>query len=247
MSYLDYPSLAEAERSGAFFLRQDIRLLPQLFEVAIHEYARLAGQGWVDPARVDHLLCHYSSEKFAPVVADLLERSGMNIPRMRWYTNLAERGNTGSASIFIMLADFLRSREIRPGQQILCFVPESGRFTVAFLLFEVVDGANAVPELPAARDAGLDFESAQVAPPAELRTDIRAGGRRAAYPGAGVARLPLCSVAHARWCTESCGGSRLATTTCAGWDAGSPRCGRARAGCAPRWPTSARRSRSLPA
>ena len=80
VSYLDYPSLAEAERSGAFFLRQDIRLLPQLFEVAIHEYARLAGQGWVDPTRVDHLLCHYSSEKFAPVVADLLERSRHEYP-----------------------------------------------------------------------------------------------------------------------------------------------------------------------
>lgn len=174
VSYLDYPSLAEAERSGAFFLRQDIRLLPQLFEVAIHEYARLAGQGWVDPARVDHLLCHYSSEKFAPVVADLLERSGMNIPRTRWYTNLAERGNTGAASIFIMLADFLRSREIRPGQQILCFVPESGRFTVAFLLFEVVAGDGVMQETPAARGAEWDLEPARIAPPAELHADTPA-------------------------------------------------------------------------
>src|SRR5690606_34628643 len=37
-SYLDYDSLADAERAGAFALRQDLRLLPNLFDVGIHEY-----------------------------------------------------------------------------------------------------------------------------------------------------------------------------------------------------------------
>jgi 3-oxoacyl-[acyl-carrier-protein] synthase III len=40
-SYLDYPSFAEAEKAGAYALRQNIRLLPNLFDVAIHEYVRL--------------------------------------------------------------------------------------------------------------------------------------------------------------------------------------------------------------
>ena len=142
-SYLDYDSLAEAERAGAFLLRQDIRLLPHLFDVGVHEYARLAAAGHVDPRRVDHFLCHYSSEKFRGVVADLMDKAGLAIPAERWYSNLKRRGNTGAASIFIMLADFLRERAVAPGERIFCFVPESGRFTVSFLMLEAVQAAEA--------------------------------------------------------------------------------------------------------
>jgi 3-oxoacyl-[acyl-carrier-protein] synthase-3 len=138
-SYLDYDSLAEAEADGAFLLRQDIRLLPNLFEVGIHEYARLAHAGMFDPARVDHFLCHYSSEKFSGVVEQLMRNADLAIPRNRWFSNLHNRGNTGAASIFIMLSDFLRERRPAPGEQVLCFVPESGRFSLGFMLFEVVE------------------------------------------------------------------------------------------------------------
>jgi 3-oxoacyl-[acyl-carrier-protein] synthase-3 len=149
-SYLDYASLAEAENAGAFLLRQDIRLLPHLFELGIHEYVDLVRQGVFRPEEIDHFLCHYSSQKFAGVVEDLMQRAGLSIPRERWYSNLTERGNTGAASIFIMLADFVRKREIKPGQRILCFVPESGRFSISFMLLEVVQSEASVRTLPIA-------------------------------------------------------------------------------------------------
>lgn len=135
-SHLDYASWQQAEADGALFLRQDIRLLPHLFDVGVHEYAKLAHDGWVDPASIDHFLCHYSSERFAPVVDELMHKAGLSIPRERWYSNLTTRGNTGSASIFIMLDEFLETHALEPGQRILCFIPESGRFTVAFVLIE---------------------------------------------------------------------------------------------------------------
>jgi 3-oxoacyl-[acyl-carrier-protein] synthase III len=144
-SYLDYASVGDAEADGAFLLRQDIRLLPHLFDLGIHEYVQLIHEGWFAPEQVDHFLCHYSSQKFAGVVEDLMTRAGLSIPRERWYSNLTTRGNTGAASIFIMLADFMRERELRPGQRILCFVPESGRFTVAFMMLEVV-GSDALSQ-----------------------------------------------------------------------------------------------------
>ena len=56
--HLDYPSWGEAEAAGALALRQDIRLLPHLFDIGVHEYAGLVRDGWVDPGRVDHFLCH---------------------------------------------------------------------------------------------------------------------------------------------------------------------------------------------
>lgn len=137
-SYLDYPSFAEAEQAGAYALRQNIRLLPNLFDVAIHEYVRLVQAGWNDNGRIDYFLCHYSSQRFAGVVRELLDKAGLSIPDERWYNNLQTRGNTGAASIFVMLDDFLRSHEVKPGERIFCFVPESGRFTVGYLLLEVV-------------------------------------------------------------------------------------------------------------
>ena len=136
-SFLDYPSASEAEAAGALSLRQDIRLLPHLFDVSIHEYAKLVNAGWVRSSEVDHFLCHYSSEKFIPVVAGLLAKAGLEIPRERWYSNLRTRGNTGAASIFIMLAEFIDTHTLQPGEKILCFVPESGRISTAFMLLEV--------------------------------------------------------------------------------------------------------------
>ncbi len=158
-SYLDYDSSSAAEADGALALRQDIRLLPNLFDIAIHEYAGLVREGLLTPGRVDHFLCHYSSERFRPVVDDLMRKAELAIEPARWWNNLATRGNTGAASLFVMLADFLRTRALADGEQVFCFVPESGRFSVAYALFEVErPGAR-----PARQRAGAG--TAEPAPP----------------------------------------------------------------------------------
>ncbi len=168
--HLDYPSWTDAEADGALSLRQDIRLLPHLFDIGIHEYAQLVRDQWVDPGRIRHFLCHYSSEKFIPVVEDLLDKAGLSIPKPYWFSNLAWRGNTGAASILIMLAEFLQTREVQPGEQILCYIPESGRFTTAYMLLEVEDAANGAREPAAARAgaglaAGASLDAEAIAPP----------------------------------------------------------------------------------
>ncbi len=138
-SHLDFPGWADAEAAGALALRQDIRLLPHLFDVCIHEYADLAHKGWVPERGIDHFLCHYSSERFIPVVDELMNKAQLAIPRDRWWSNLAWRGNTGAASIFIMLAEFLQKEasRLKDGDTVLCFIPESGRFTAGYMLWKV--------------------------------------------------------------------------------------------------------------
>jgi 3-oxoacyl-[acyl-carrier-protein] synthase-3 len=138
-SYLDFSSLAEAEKAGSFLLRQDIRLLPNLFDVGVSEFIDLTLQGRVEPKNVDYFLCHYSSERFSGVVETLINKAGLGIDKEKWFSNLTTKGNTGAASIFIMLDEFLKTREFKGGEKILCFIPESGRFTVSFLLFEVIN------------------------------------------------------------------------------------------------------------
>lgn len=138
-SHLDFPAWSDAEAAGALALRQDIRLLPHLFDVCIHEYADLAHKGWVPERGIDHFLCHYSSERFMPVVEELLDKAQLSIPRERWWSNLAWRGNTGAASIFVMLCEFLQKEaaRLKAGDTVLCFIPESGRFTAGYMLWEV--------------------------------------------------------------------------------------------------------------
>lgn len=161
-SFLDYPSASEAEAKGALSLRQDIRLLPHLFDVSIHEYVKLVEAGWVKAGEVDHFLCHYSSEKFIPVVEELLDKAGLAIARERWYSNLRTRGNTGAASIFIMLAEFLDTHSLKAGEKILCFIPESGRISAAYMLLEVED-ASAPLAQAAATPAATRPSSTQAA------------------------------------------------------------------------------------
>ena len=163
-SFLDFPSSSEAEAAGALSLRQDIRLLPHLFDVSIHEYVKLVHDGWITSNEIDHFLCHYSSARFIPVVEELLDKAGLTIPRERWYSNLATRGNTGSASIFIMLAEFLDTHEVKPGEKIFCFIPESGRMTAAYMLLEVEDAnapLNNVVSVPVSTQAPAEI----IAPP----------------------------------------------------------------------------------
>jgi 3-oxoacyl-[acyl-carrier-protein] synthase-3 len=64
---------------------------------------------------------------------------GASIPQEKWFTNLYTRGNTGAASILIMLDEFLRDHSLEVGQRILCMVPESGRFNTAYMQFTVIE------------------------------------------------------------------------------------------------------------
>ncbi|MCE1782038.1 hypothetical protein LWT85_24965, partial [Enterobacter hormaechei] len=56
----------------------------------------------------------------------------------RWFTNLTVKGNTGSASIYIMLDELMKSGKLKKDQRLLCFIPESARFTGAFMHLTVV-------------------------------------------------------------------------------------------------------------
>ncbi|MCG6658462.1 beta-ketoacyl-ACP synthase III [Halomonas campisalis] len=138
-SWQDYPTYAEAEAAGALLLRQDVRLLDNVVKLGVDGLLRLVDQGWLEVARIDHLLCHYSSHYFRGKIFDMLTQAGAAIPEERWYTNLYERGNTGCASLFIMLDEFCRTRPHREGERLLCVVPESGRFNTLYMQLTVVE------------------------------------------------------------------------------------------------------------
>jgi len=115
--------------TGVPRLRQDMSVLPDLIDLGITEFCALVRAGRIDPD-VEHVLCHYSAEHFRGKLFAALRAAGYPPDEQRWFTNLQTAGNTGAASIFVMLAA-ARSR-LRPGDRVLLIVPESGRFTLAF-------------------------------------------------------------------------------------------------------------------
>ncbi len=138
-TWQDFATYAEAEAAGALLIRQDVRLLEHIVKLGVDGALRLIEEGTLDVSGIDHLLCHYSSHHFRGKIADMLDMAGAGIPQEKWYTNLYTRGNTGAASILIMLDEFMREVRPAPGAKILCMVPESGRFNTAYMQLTVVE------------------------------------------------------------------------------------------------------------
>jgi 3-oxoacyl-[acyl-carrier-protein] synthase-3 len=67
-----------------------------------------------------------------------MEAIDFKIPYEKWFSNLTYKGNTGSASIYVMLEELFHSGKLKKGEKLLCFIPESGRFSVAYMLLTVV-------------------------------------------------------------------------------------------------------------
>ncbi len=139
-TWQDYPTYAAAEADGALLIRQDVRLLDNVVKLGVEGFLRLVDQQNIDIKAIDHVLCHFSSEYFKSRIFELLAAAGAAIPEEKWYTNLYTRGNTGCASIFIMLDEFRRTQTYKEGDTIICMVPESGRFNNAYMQLTVVNG-----------------------------------------------------------------------------------------------------------
>jgi 3-oxoacyl-[acyl-carrier-protein] synthase-3 len=120
---------------AALLIKQDVKLLNR--EVVLTAVDRtlpaLIAKHGLTPAAVDWFLPHYSSLYFRQPIADRLAAIGFPIPFERWYTNLEEVGNIGSASIYLILEALLAQGRVRPGHRLLCFIPESGRFSQCYM------------------------------------------------------------------------------------------------------------------
>jgi len=123
-----------------FSIKQDVRLLNEHVApvTTIEPIRALRERHGLRAEQVDWFLPHISSQYFQPILEKVLDSIDFHIPRERWFTNLATCGNTGAASPYIMLDELMRSGKIQPGQTLLLYVPESGRFSSGFIFLEAV-------------------------------------------------------------------------------------------------------------
>jgi len=123
-----------------FAVKQDVKLLnANILEYTVYRpLEEMLQKEMFKPEEIDWFLPHYSSGYFRDKLYDTMKDVGCDIPQEKWFTNLETKGNTGSASIYIILEELFNSGKIKKGEKLLCYIPESGRFSVAFMLLEAV-------------------------------------------------------------------------------------------------------------
>ncbi len=120
-------------------LKQDVRLLNENIVATTFSKAleTIIKDKDLSVADIDYFLPHISSMYFYDKVKDALIDMDFEIPQQKWFTNLTSTGNTGAASIYIMIDQLVKSGRLKIGDRLLCFVPESGRFSSSFMLLSV--------------------------------------------------------------------------------------------------------------
>lgn len=130
----------EAAAQNYFAVRQDVKLLDEHIVSTAMERAlvEIVKKYDLKTSDIDWYLPHYSSDYFRDRFYQGMVRGGFEIPYEKWFTNLAKVGNIGSASIFLLMEGMMKSGNLKQGDKVLCFIPESGRFAHCFMLLSVV-------------------------------------------------------------------------------------------------------------
>ncbi|UCV06223.1 beta-ketoacyl-ACP synthase III [Dechloromonas denitrificans] len=141
-SWSAFPPSQWASRS-VFSVKQDVRLLNEnvVYLTAGKPLEKVMATRGLKASDVDWYLPHMSSEYFRQPMADCMAAVGFAVPQEKWFTNLHTKGNTGSASIYIMVDELLKSGRLKAGDRLLCFIPESGRFTGSLMYLTAVEHA----------------------------------------------------------------------------------------------------------
>lgn len=130
---------ARWSNDSVFSLKQDTRLLGENIVPLGGVYLKeLIDKHGLKAEDVDYYLPHMSSEFFKDQIYQYHTKMGFEIPWEKWFYNLTKVGNVGSASPFLMLEELFHSGKLKKGERILVMVPESARFSYAYIYLTVV-------------------------------------------------------------------------------------------------------------
>lgn len=131
-SYMDYTP-QELNTHSVFSVKQDVKLLSKnIVELGGVCLKKVLAKHQLNVNEVDYFLPHLSSEFFKEKIYTKLVENGTPIPYDKWFINLSQVGNVGSASAYLMVNELFKSGKLKKGQKILLLVPESGRFSYMF-------------------------------------------------------------------------------------------------------------------
>lgn len=120
-------------------LSQDISILSKyLMPMATQFAAEAMARHGEDLINYKFVLPHLSSFFFRKKTERLMQKFTSSPDPVPYWTNLATAGNTGAASIFVMLDQYLRDESVCDGDRIMLFIPESGQFNFVMVSLTAV-------------------------------------------------------------------------------------------------------------
>lgn len=121
-----------------FAIKQDVKLLDKyILEKGAESMKAALDKNNINPDEITYFLPHVSSHYFVDKLAKSLAERGVEIPMEKWFMNLKDVGNVGSASIYLMVEEIMNSGKLKKGDKLLLSVPESGRFSYAYAYLTV--------------------------------------------------------------------------------------------------------------
>lgn len=136
-SYMDYEPQEMIEKS-ILSIKQDVKLLDEyIVKLGFKKLKKTFDEKNLTNNDVTWYLPHMSSYFFEDKIYNQLADNGMEIPKDRWFSNLATHGNVGAGSIYLMVDELFNSGKLKAGDTILLAVPESSRFSYVFAYLTV--------------------------------------------------------------------------------------------------------------
>jgi len=127
------------KNKSVFSVKQDTKMLAEHIVQKGGEFLQsLMLKYNLSSEKIDYFLPHMSSEFFKKPIQDNLNTIGLEITSDKWFYNLPKVGNVGSASAYMMLEEMLNNNMVKKGDRILVMVPESARFSYAYMYLTVV-------------------------------------------------------------------------------------------------------------
>jgi 3-oxoacyl-[acyl-carrier-protein] synthase-3 len=125
--------------TSVFSYKQDVKLLSEnIVPYGIGFMVNTLKRKGYSPDDFDWYLPHLSSMFFWQKMYDEMIKLDFDIPESRWFVNLPQIGNIGSASPLLMLEEVFNAGKLQKGQRILIAIPESARFSYGFIVLTIV-------------------------------------------------------------------------------------------------------------
>ena len=121
-----------------FSIKQDTQVLGEnIVPIGGRYLMELTNKRNFKDSEIDWFLPHLSSMFFKEQIMKEFEKIGFFIPEEKWFVNLPEIGNIGSASPFAMIEELLNSGKLKKDEKILLMIPESARFSYSYCMLTV--------------------------------------------------------------------------------------------------------------
>lgn len=127
----------ELLNNAIFALCQDFKTLMSGMKYWVDFIEEVIAKHNIDTDTIDYVLPHVSSMFIGEELQKEMRKRNVCLYD-KWFINLPEVGNMGSASIFVALEELTRTQKLQKGNKILLLVPESARFSYGMALLSVV-------------------------------------------------------------------------------------------------------------